>query len=140
MKNEVNWGMFQDPMLTIIALILMATLWIIIPDPETEALGSMNAAEMEKQVGSKKERMLNLQQQANRFDQEIKALQNIKVHEPAVTAQDESGAKAQIEQLLLQLASLKASLKEKKLELDRLKKELAELRKKSPDKKKIADL
>ena len=140
MKNEVNWGMFQDPMLTIIALILMATLWIIIPDPKTEELGSMNAAEMEKKVSMQKERMLDLQHQIDQLIQEIKILQRMKASMPTATTQNEPGVKEEIELLLSQLASLKASLKQKKLSLDNLKKELAELRKKLPDKKKIDEL
>jgi len=125
-------------MLTIIALFLMATLWIIIPDPDQDAPANAEAASLEKTLIMQKDSLTALQSQHEQLQRQVRDYQKLQAASE-VTAPDNSGS-ARSSELLEQVTAMKERVKVKTAELEAMQKKLAEITKKAADKKFIEQM
>lgn len=139
MRNETNWGIFQDPMLTIIALILISTLGSIVPSSENGSYRSENIFEIESEVAELKESLQNLIQQAVMLEREVDKLYRLRPSESLVDT-DNQNLHIEIKTLLTQVAVKTAELKRRRVELEQLHRASSELQKKKTDAEDQTDL
>lgn len=132
MRNETNWGIFQDPMLTIIALILISTLGSIVPNPEKTSSRSEDIVEVESEVAGLKEFLKNLMQQSEMLQREVAKLMSLRPSESSSDT-DNPNLRQKIETLLTHVASKSAELKRRRAELEQLHRALSDLKKKKTD-------
>jgi len=130
MKNDYSFlGIFQDPLLTLIALILLGTLPIIIPGGRTEPTPGLKPYEMQVKIEKLGEditaldkRINDLKSDLQRLIEEINALKEIESGANRKVAE----ANKKINQLKQEIAAIKLIIQNRKKELERLKRELEE--------------
>jgi len=126
MRNETNWGIFQDPMLTIIALILISTLASIVPSSEKGSYRSEDIVEVESEVAELKEILQKLIQQTVMLEREVDKLYKLRPSESLVDTENQN-LRLEIKTLLTQVAAKTAELKRRRVELEQMRSALNDL-------------
>jgi len=136
MKEEGDvFNIFQDPLLTLIALILLGTLWIIIPRG-SEPVESIRLSQLQKEVNRLKEEISSLDEMIRELEGEIQA---IEVLEKNVTATKKE-TEQRINQLTQEVAKLKAIIQSKREEIKKLEMALEEAKKRAEEAKLVKEL
>lgn len=75
MKKEIStFGIFQDPLLTIIALILLGTLWIIIPGGKSGSTDELSPSQVQENIERVKKEIKALEKRIEEAKAEIQQL------------------------------------------------------------------
>ncbi len=120
---------FQDPLLTIIALVLLGTVWMVLPgeselvDPKT-VITIEKIDFLKKEVETMEEKIQQLELEIRKLEEKIKWIENMK--EKAKS--DNEKHNRDLEQIDKELAILRGMLEEKRKELKQLEAELEKLR------------
>jgi DNA repair exonuclease SbcCD ATPase subunit len=131
---------FQDPLLTIVALILLGTLWIIIPSGTRAPQSSTDASSILNEIDKIQRNIDASQQLIERLPKEIDQL-NQRVDDTGAEARRHSEEAAkQVAQLTAEITTVRAAVEAKKAELRRLEEELAARRKSSSETALLAEL
>lgn len=133
MKEESSLlEIFQDPLLTIIALVLLGTIWMIIP---AKSDTSISVQEAQKEMSHLRNEISSLEKKIEELNQVIQNLEtklnelNAQKRERAEHAQEVQN----IDELIQKIRQLQNSIEKKNSELTRLEKELEEARKKAKE-------
>jgi len=110
---------FRDPLLTIIALALMSTVWIVIPSGSVEPSSENNALKMEDEIYRLKKEIDLLKKTIDNYMSKIEILR-----EELYLKEKQLKKSGKITKLIQQIDRLKRLINSKNIELNRLKKEL----------------
>ena len=122
MKNDTSiFEIFQDPLLTIVALILLGTSWIILPREEGKGGRGLGALpELQESVDHLKQRSASLGQRVEEMMQRIRQLTD-NLHalydSEQVARESAQGAGLKADALMRQIAGLKSDILGKRDEL-----------------------
>lgn len=144
MRKETSvLEIFQDPLLILVALILLGTLWIIIPAERSEPAGGLSVSQIIKETEKLREDIDSLNAKMKELEAELQRLRDeihvIEISEKD-TKEEEAIANQKVNQLEQEMNNLRKIIQNKKAELKRLEKELEEARKQAEDAKLAEEL
>jgi chromosome segregation ATPase len=144
MREEASTlGIFHDPLLMYIIIILLQTLWIIVPGGESERVGELTPSQIHEQMRNLQgeielleKRKEELKAEIQRLTDELRALEVLKDE----NKEREKKTKQRIHQLTQEIAKLKLIIEEKKEEKERLERELEKANRHAREAKVVAEL
>jgi len=143
-KEETSiLGIFQDPLLMLIALILLGTLWVVIPAKQPTPTQDTVNLEIKKEIDKFKEDIASIEKKIKELREEIDRLAeeiNIMETREREIQKKKAEEKSEINRLNQEVAALKALLQAKKEKLKKLEKELEKARKQKQEAKLVNEI
>lgn len=137
MKSEDTLGIFQDPLLTIVALILVSSLWAIIPGDSAQNASDDGRIDFLKEIANLKEQIREIEITILNITGEI---EQIKMKLPKAKRESSDERIKQEDQLVEQIAELNSQIQAKKIELAALQEKVKALKDSSKQKEEIEEI
>lgn len=143
-KEETSiLGIFQDPLLILIALILLGTLWIVVPAEQPASPQESDRFELQKEIDQLKKEIMSMDDRVKKFTEDIDRLAdeiNILENQEKEVQKKEAEEKSEIHRLNQEIAALKALLRTKKENLEKLEKDLERLKEQAKEAEQVKEI
>lgn len=137
-EEQSIFEIFQDPLLTIVALIMLGTLWIVVPRPgEADKSGSHAAVVEIEQI---KQQISMLNSRIEDLQKELERLMALLTGAEASAVESDQAARRKLQDLLQEVARARAEVEDLQQRLKTLREKLDQARTQGEDARLVADL